>query len=160
MEWLWKRCDTQEEKAQIHRSFWAFRHQKEEFYAASTCWVQLDNPNAFWLSFLGSDIHMKLASIALRIFNTPANSVASERAFSAMGLISSKLRNRLKEAKTGQLIYIHMNQRVLDKNTTLIDWQDGSEEEKVELEELLGGIEVDDEDDTEIIGESQELDVD
>jgi hypothetical protein len=53
-----------------------------------------------------------------------------------MGLISSKLCNRLKEAKTGQLIYIHMNQRILDRNTTLLDWQDGTKEVKVELEEL------------------------
>lgn len=85
--------------------------------------------------------------------------MASERAFSAMGLILSKLRNRLKEAKTRQLIYIHINQRILDGNTTLIDWQDSSEEQKVELEELLGEIGADD-NDTEILGgESQEFDI-
>jgi hypothetical protein len=43
-----------------------------------------------------------------------------------------------------------MNQRILDRNIALINWQDGSEEEKVKLEELLGEIEADNRDNIEI----------
>jgi len=65
IEWLWKQCNTQEEKAQLHKSFWAFKHQKDEFHATSACWIQVDDPHAFWISFLGSNIYRKLADITL-----------------------------------------------------------------------------------------------
>jgi hypothetical protein len=46
--------------------------------------------------------------------------MASERAFSAMNLIHSKLRNRLGSIKAYMLIYIYMNQRVLDRNNSVL----------------------------------------
>jgi hypothetical protein len=60
-------------------------------------------------------------------------------------MISLKLYNRLDIAKTGKLIYI-----------TLIDWLEGSEEEKVDLEELLGEIGVDDDSDDEVLNDKEE----
>lgn len=67
--------------------------------------------------------------------------------FSTMNLIVTKLRNRLSAKKTDKLIYIYMNQRVLDKAGDLLlgDWVEKSDEEQVQLEELL--LSIDEEDD-------------
>ena len=54
-----------------------------------------------------------------------------------MGLITNAIRNRMKAERATKLIYIYMNQRVIDKNSTLKDWQEGTEEELVELENIL-----------------------
>jgi hypothetical protein len=74
--------------------------------------------------------------------------VASERAFSAMGLIVTKLRNKLGVEKADKLIFIYMNQRVLDRNGDVLlgDWVEKSDEEQVDLEELLLALDNDDED--------------
>jgi hypothetical protein len=72
---------------------------------------------AFWQSFLSIPKHQELARIAITIFETLANLVASKRAFSCMGLITTMIRNRLKVERSTKLVYIHMNQRVLDANT-------------------------------------------
>jgi hypothetical protein len=74
--------------------------------------------------------------------------VASERAFSAMNLIVTKLRNKLSPEKTNKLIFIYMNQRVLDKGGDLLlgDWVDKTDDEQLNLEELLLSIENKDQD--------------
>jgi hypothetical protein len=46
--------------------------------------------------------------------------MASERAFLAMNLIHLKLRNRLGSIKAYMLIYIYMNQQVLDRNNSVL----------------------------------------
>ncbi len=84
--------------------------------------------------------------------------MASKRAFSCIGLVTNAIRNRLIADKASKLVYIHMNQRVLDDNQTFRDWQEGEEEERVELENILIQIEeeealelaIDDENDPEI----------
>jgi len=88
----------------------------------------------------------------VRIFSTIANSVASERAFSAMGLIVTKLRNKLGTEKADKLIFIYMNQRVLDGNGDILlgDWVEKSDEEQVDLEELLLALDEDEDDEIEL----------
>jgi hypothetical protein len=78
--------------------------------------------------------------------------VASERAFSAMNLIHIKLRNRLGVEKSNMLIYIYMNQRVLDRNSDIFVGDPGEKtlEEQVLLEEAI----------LEIVGDDDELDDD
>ena len=74
--------------------------------------------------------------------------MASERAFSAMNLIHTKLRNRLGAEKANKLVYIYMNQRILDKNGDIFVRDPGEKtpEEQVLLEEaiseLVGGDDV------------------
>ena len=60
-----------------------------------------------------------------------------------MGLIVSKLRNRLGTEKANKLIFIYVNQRVLDKAGDLLlgDWVEKSDDKQVESEELLLSIE-------------------
>jgi hypothetical protein len=53
-----------------------------------------------------------------------------------------------------------MNQRVLEKNTTFGDWQEGEEELRVELEETLVDMLSEEEEDEEIDGGDVGLDND
>ena len=56
-----------------------------------------------------------------------------------MNLIHSKLRNRLGAIKAHQLIYLHMNQRVLDGNHSVFldDPNTKTREEQLQLEDML-----------------------
>ena len=130
---------AQENKKAIHISILEFRTQGGEFGPSHPASMHYDNPIAYWKSYLYNETHGALAKLAVRIFEAIANSVASERAFSAMNLIHSKLRNRLGAEKSHKLIYIYMNQRVLDRNNSILlgDPIEKTQEEQVQLEELL-----------------------
>ena len=106
----------EKEKKEVHASFLEFRTRAGVFGASHPSAMHYDNLVAFWKSHLHDEAHWVLAQLAVRIFKAIANSVASERAFSAMNLIHTKLRNRLGVEKANMLIYIYMNQRVLDRN--------------------------------------------
>ena len=56
-----------------------------------------------------------------------------------MNLIHTKLQNRLGSEKANKLIYIYMNQRVLDRNKSLFigDPMEKTIEEQIELKETL-----------------------
>jgi hypothetical protein len=77
-----------------------------------------------------------------------------------MGLIVSKLWSRLGTKKANMSIFIYMNQRVLDKAHDLLlgDWVEKSDNDQVDLEELLLSIEEEDNssDDIELDIERQE----
>jgi hypothetical protein len=108
--------------------------------------MHINNPIRFLKSYFDNKDHNELAHLAVRIFETIANSVASERAFSTINLIVTKLRNRLGAKKADKLIYIYMNQRVLDKAGDLLlgDWVEKSDKDQVQLEELLLSIDEED----------------
>lgn len=53
--------------------------------------------------------------IVTRLFNALANSVPSERSFSASNFIHTKARNRLKQSNVNKLAFIYMNTRVLER---------------------------------------------
>jgi hypothetical protein len=59
------------------------------------------------------DLAPALAKLALQLLNITANSVASERAFSTMNFLQSKLRNRLTIETMDKLCFIYINQRSL-----------------------------------------------
>jgi hypothetical protein len=86
--------------------------------------LHLDDTVRYWKCYFGGKDHDELALFAVRIFKTIANVVISERAFSAMGLIITNLRNRLATENPNKLVYIYMNQRVLNKTCDLLlsDW--------------------------------------
>ena len=92
--------------------FLSFRAKKGVFSPTAPCWTQATNPLRFWQ--LHAIISNGLGTLAVRLFSTPANTVPSERAFSAQNLIHDKKRNRLSSEKANKLVYIHMNQRILE----------------------------------------------
>ena len=65
------------------------------------------------------EIYRLLVILSVQVFEAITNSIVSERAFSAMNLIYTKLRNRLGSEKADKLIYIYMNQYILDKSKSL-----------------------------------------
>jgi len=144
MGFLRKKCFSEEEKKIVHKSFYSFRFKRDSF-DFSTAWIHADSLCDFWQSFLSIKQHAKLVYIAFIIYETPTNSIASEYAFSYIGLITNAIRNRIKAERATKLIYIYINQRVINKNSTLKDWQEGTEEELVELENLLLQIEEEEE---------------
>jgi len=158
LTFLLKRC-KEDHKKELHRSFLEFRTRGSVFSSTHPSAMHYDNPIAYWKSYIFDEDHIVLAKLAVRIFEASANSVASERAFSAMNLIHSKLRNRIGAEKANKLIYIYMNQRVLDQNSSIFigDPLEKSDGQQIELEEVLLDVlqddKVDDQVDDEVDGD-------
>ena len=78
-----------------------------------------------------------LVILSVQVFEAITNSIVSERAFSAMNLIYTKLRNRLGNEKADKLIYIYINQCILDKSKSLFigDPIEKTLEDQIELKE-------------------------
>jgi hypothetical protein len=76
-------------------------------------------PQSFWMlaSKFGAS---ELADLAGRLATTPANSVPSERSFSAMNYIQNKFRARMSTPTTTDLCLIYINSRVLDRRNQLL----------------------------------------
>jgi hypothetical protein len=138
LSFLLKRC-KEEQRKELHKSFFEFRTRTGVYNSAYPSSMHYDNPIAYWKSYIFDEEQEVLAKLAVRIFEAIANSVASERAFSAMNLIHSKLRNKIGAEKAQKLIYIYMNQRVLDRNGSIFisDPFEKSDEQQIELEEML-----------------------
>jgi hypothetical protein len=108
---LFKRYTTNHEAAL--KQFLNFRKQKSHFGPNGIAWDYLDNPRLFWS--IQETSCPELSSFAGILLTSIANSVPSERAFSTMNYIHSKMRNRLSVERADMLQYIYMNSRALDK---------------------------------------------
>ncbi|PCD25903.1 hypothetical protein AU210_012337 [Fusarium oxysporum f. sp. radicis-cucumerinum] len=81
-----------------------------------------------------------LARVAVKVMNTLANSVPSERSFSAISFIHTKARNRLTPMRADVQAFTFMNDRVLDrlkdqKYAHKKSWADLEEKDWLELED-------------------------
>ena len=72
-----------------------------------------------------------------RLLHTLANSVPSERSFSSMNILHSKLRNRVTVERVSKMLYIQVNRRTLGR----------ASKPAVQLEEELEKTDDDDDDD-------------
>jgi hAT family C-terminal dimerisation region len=129
IEWI---LDKVEHRKEVHYSIQDFLSKEGGFTKAYISQLHVNNPVRYWKCYFDNKHYNKLAQLAVRIFKTIANSVASERAFLAMGLIVTKLRNRLGPEKADKLIFIYMNQQVLDRSgcdLLLRDWVDKSDKD-------------------------------
>ena len=81
----------------------------------------------------------KLAPFAIRVFKTPANSVPSERAFSAMNLVESKLRSKITAENMDMATFIFINGKVLPYREELYSRPTNKqiEDKLIELEDAL-----------------------
>jgi hypothetical protein len=86
-----------------------FQGQENGFEKSNILNLHLDNPIRFWKCYFGHPDHDELAQLAVRILEIVSNSVALERAFSAMNFITTKIRSRLGIEKADKLIFIYMN---------------------------------------------------
>lgn len=129
-----------EQHISIQRAFLNFKRMRQGF-ESSELWEPevVNDPYTFWQ--FASEYSPDLADLAMRLFETPANSVPSERAFSTMNLTHTRHRNRLKVEKVDKICYIHINRRILDrkkekgKAKTRLDQL--NDEEALEREESL-----------------------
>src|SRR5579859_4905540 len=97
-----------------------------------------------------------LGKLVYHIFSTPCNSVASERAFSTQNLIHTKSRNHSRPETVNKLTYVYTNAQILDQfddlqllpeSIKMKSVHNLTAEEEVTLENILLGIEVDDQGD-------------
>jgi len=148
---FFRRYTSSEADAKILiREFMTFRAQHPPFEAGRLFWEESTNPSLFWELAMGDTV--LLSRIACRIFSTPVNSVASERAFSIQNLIHTKTRNRLHSAKADKLAYIYTNARILHRFDGKVSLESFlskevnslSDNEEVLLEDMLLEIEVED----------------
>ena len=138
----------------INYEFESFRAQEPPFEPGRRCWTIAGKPKLFWHSAMS---HTKLlGKLGYRVFSTPCNSVASERAFSTQNLIHTKSRNHLKSETVNKLTYLYTNARFLDQFEDLQELPESikaksvhcmTSEEEVVLENILLGIEVEDQGD-------------
>ena len=102
---------TDEEKQLARSHFYAFKHRQRPFLANNPCWKDRTDVKLFWNICIANSPH--LATLALRVYETAANSIACERAFSVMNFLHTKPRNSTHTTRMDKLIFIYINARVL-----------------------------------------------
>ena len=114
----------------VVREFLEYRSCEGAYAAHLINQELLLKPMDFWLymASLGS----QLSFLARRIYSSLANSVPSERSFSAQNLLHCRLRNRLSQEKVDRLAFIYMNYRTLNHATKA--WEQLSDAEIEDLE--------------------------
>jgi hypothetical protein len=131
------------ELEELHTQFNLFNKSISPFEQPALYWKYKNSPRQFWISALLRAT--ALAKLDNRIFQCPANSVPSERAFSTQNFIHNKIRNRLNPEHVDKLIYIYMNSRVFRarerKNEILMVNRYNLDtlipEQEIELEDIL-----------------------
>ena len=117
-----------------------FRGKTGRFYSKLWCWELAEDASVFWNS--ATTLAPTIGPIAVRLMSTPATSVPSERAFSILNLVHTKLRNRLSIERVDKLQYIYINERVLRKIKTSYNVQiDAETEADMDTEDLLVDLE-------------------
>ena len=79
-------------------------------------WDFKDNPDVFWQLYMNES--RPLATLAVRMRKTLANSCVSKRTFSVMKTIYTTAWNRLTPERINKLLFIQINQRVLKRDTS------------------------------------------
>jgi hypothetical protein len=129
----------------MHTHFSLWREQLTPFKKGAFCWKFAGTgAREFWISTINRT--KALGTLCNRLFSTPANSVPSERSFSAQNYIHTKTRNSLKPDRVDKLTYIYMNSRVFDarkegNQLLTAEEEEQLEEEMDELEEVIDELE-------------------
>lgn len=135
---LLKKHTAPEQHTEVVEDFFAFRDCDGKFGAWREFWKEdyVKKPVLFWKVVSGEA--PSLSAMAIRVFSTPANSVPSERSFSAMNFLQDEYRSRLSAERTDMLTFIYMNSKVLRRQPTepAPTWYNITEEQEEELENL------------------------
>ena len=103
--------DDGDERMDTLQDLFNFKDLKGIFVTQNECWQASENPQFFWR--LCKPKCPGLATLAMRIFDTPGNATASERSFSSDSYIHSKIRNRLYPDRANKLEFLYVNAKVL-----------------------------------------------
>jgi hypothetical protein len=120
---------TTEDNYPIARdAFLNYYTRQGPFSLQNEAWECAENPKVFWQ--LHWDSSSVLATLAIRLWNTLANEVPCERAFSTLKSTKSKTRNRLTDEHVDKLLYIQINTRVFTRKANIRkDNSDDSDDE-------------------------------
>jgi hypothetical protein len=91
-------------------------------------------PATFWNQ---DEHHPLLQRVALKVFSMVPTSAASERAWSAMGFLHTKIRNRLKPERVQQMVFLYMNLRL----TMKLGLQDSNSSNSFLIGNLIANVE-------------------
>lgn len=118
-------------------TFMQYYNRTGPFRDTNLHWNFQNKPDVFWQLYM--DESRPLATLALRMRKTLANSCASERAFSAMKATHTITRNKLTPERINKLLFIQINQRVLKRGTfagsNLTNAQNEESAKEIESEE-------------------------
>jgi hAT family C-terminal dimerisation region len=135
---LLKRYTPSEKHIEIVEDFFVFRDYEGKFARWRDCWKKeyREKPILFWKIVAGEASY--LSALAIQVFSTPANSVPSERSFSAINFIQDEYRSHLSAEKTNMLIFIYMNSKVLRQQPSepASTWYNLTEDQEEEFEDL------------------------
>lgn len=122
----------EKDRTMASRQFTEFRRASGAFDSKDTAlWALKHDPIAFWN--LAENYAPQLAHLATRLWLCPANSVPSERAFSATNYVQNQYRTRLSTRTTSDLTYVYINYRALQRRTQL--YQHQKERERLRMEQ-------------------------
>ena len=94
--------------------------------------ITTTTPQAWWSGLCGS---LELSKIAVMILNMPPTSASVERSFSTHKDIHSAKRNRLTTTRSGKLVYVSHNLKLLGKEKVERIEEDDVIEEQERMEE-------------------------
>ena len=113
VDFLQGKC-SEEDHAALETEWLEYRSRMgTDIYSSTSRFYKFENPRQSWLFASGQK--SVLAPIALRILGCIANSVPSERSFSALNHIHSKVRGRLDPEKADKQTFCFMNSRTLER---------------------------------------------
>jgi hypothetical protein len=112
-----RRYTTEQDYPAARDAFLNYYTKQDAFSPRNEAWECADNPKVFWQLYWDSS--PALAALAIRLWNTIANEVPCERAFSTLRNTKSKIRNRLTDENVDKLLFIHINTRVFARKAKL-----------------------------------------
>ena len=113
MGFLMGKCN-EEDHAAMESEWLEYRSRMgTDIFSSTSRFYKFGNPRQAWL-FAGGQRSI-LAPIAIRVLGGIANSVPSERSFSALNHIHSKVRGRLEPEKADKQTFCFMNSRTLER---------------------------------------------
>jgi len=124
-----KEVQSQETYIKLEKGFIDYRMMRQGFESRGLWDPDIkSDPITFWSFAL--QYSPEIAELAIRLFETPANSVPCERAFSTMNLTHTKYRNRLTVERMHKLCFqVHINRRILDRlRNAMKKWLDELDE--------------------------------
>lgn len=130
------------------KEFNEFRNRSGRFTQDQPMWEYKDYTQ-FWE--MAMHTAPNIGKLAVRMGCTPANSVPSERAFSILKLIHTRLRSQLNSTRIDMLQYIYINYRVLER----VQKGEDVEEALVEIEDQIYRIQ-----DAEDAAKSAQIEID
>lgn len=141
-EYLRKQFEDDEEYRRAMKEFTHFRMRSggpdSLFTEDSAVYDDGFKPVLAWQCLLNQG--SLLAGVAVRVLSTLANSVPSERSFSAISFVHTKTRNRLLPVHADMQAFIFMNDRVLERledktHASKKRWADLEEKDWLDLED-------------------------